>query len=172
MLLARIWELQHKFRAQPGRVVERRSFKLLVAVGMAAVILCALDYARRGAPPRHLWLSVAGVVIGLCACVLRAWSRRALDLMWSLHVEIRENHTLVQTGPYARFRHPVYLATMMEGVAAMFLFNAWIPGLAGLAAMAFILWHRVEIEERAMEEKFGDAWRQHRLRAGWCWLWP
>src|SRR5579871_5701347 len=98
MLLARTWELQHKFRAQPGKVVERTSFKLLVAVGMATVVACAVDYARRGVPPVHPWVSAAGAAVGLCTFVLRARSRRALDLMWSVQVEIREDHTLVQSG--------------------------------------------------------------------------
>ena len=133
------------------------------------MLLCALDYARRGAPPRHLWLSVAGVAIGVGTFILRSQSRRALALMWSVQVEIRENHILVQTDPYARIRHPIYLATMMEVVAAMLLFNAWIPGLAGLVALAAVLAGRIRIEERAMEEKFGEAWREHRLRTGLLW---
>ncbi len=169
MLLARTWELQHKFRAKPGKVVETRSFKLLVVVGMAAVLVCALDYAVRARPPAHVLLSALGALVGVGTFALRAASRRALDLMWSVQVEIREEHTLVQTGPYAHIRHPIYLATMLEVVAAMLLFNAWVPGVAGLVAMASVLSRRIRIEERAMAEKFGRAWREYCLRAGLLW---
>jgi protein-S-isoprenylcysteine O-methyltransferase Ste14 len=172
MLLARIWELHHKFRAQPGKVVERHSFWLLVAVGMSTVVLCAFDYLRRAAPPAHPWVSAAGGLVGLSTFVLRIRSRRALALMWSVQVEIRENHTLVQTGPYARIRHPIYLATLLEVVAAALVFNAWVPGLVGLAAMGIVLGHRIAVEERAMEDKFGEAWRHYRLRTGSLWPWP
>jgi protein-S-isoprenylcysteine O-methyltransferase Ste14 len=172
MLLARTWELQHKFRSKPGKVVETRSFKLLVAVGMAAVLACAIDYVVRETPPRHPLLSVAGALVGGSTFALRAASRRALDLMWSMQVEIRDHHTLVQTGPYARIRHPIYLATILEVAAATLLFNAWLPGVAGLAAMAFVLSRRIRIEERAMEEKFGGAWRQYCLRTGLLWPRP
>ena len=92
--------------------------------------------------------------------------------MWSVHVEIREHHTLVQTGPYTRIRHPIYLGTVLEVVAAALLFNAWVPGILGLVAMGFVLRHRIRIEEVAMEEKFGDAWRKYRLRTGLLWPRP
>jgi len=86
--------------------------------------------------------------------------------MFSLHVDIREHHTLVQTGPYRRIRHPIYLGTILEVIAAAFLLNAWIPGIIGLVVMTIVLRRRIRIEEQAMEEKFGEAWRQYRLRTG------
>ncbi len=172
MLLARTWELQHRFRSQPGKIVETRSFKLLVVVGMTSVLLCAIEYVARGTPPPHALLSAAGVLVGGCTFALRAASRRALDLMWSMQVEIREQHTLVRTGPYARIRHPIYLATLLEVVAAALLFNAWLPGAVGLVAMALVLSHRIRIEERAMAQKFGGAWREYRLRTGLLWPRP
>jgi protein-S-isoprenylcysteine O-methyltransferase Ste14 len=172
MLLARTWELQHKFRSEPGKIVETRSFKLLVAVGMASVLFCAIDYVARGSPPRHALLSAIGALVGGCTFALRAASRRALDLMWSVQVEIRDQHTLVQTGPYARIRHPIYLATLLEVAAATLLFNAWLPGSVGLVAMAWVLSRRIRIEERAMAEKFGGAWRDYCLRTGLLWPRP
>ncbi len=93
-------------------------------------------------------------------------------MMWSVHVEIREHHTLVQTGPYKRIRHPIYLGTALEVTAAALLLNAWVSGILGLFATAFALRRRIRIEERAMEEKFGDAWRRYCERAGPLWPWP
>jgi protein-S-isoprenylcysteine O-methyltransferase Ste14 len=169
MLGARIWELRRKFEVEPGKVVETRSFKLLVAFGVASVLLCSGYYLVRGEPPRYPWLSAAGALLGVYTFVLRGQARKALDRMFSLHVDIREHHTLVQTGPYRRIRHPIYLGTILEVIAAAFLLNAWIPGIIGLVVMTIVLRRRIRIEEQAMEEKFGEAWRQYRLRTGLLW---
>jgi len=79
---------------------------------------------------------------------------------------------LVQTGPYMRIRHPIYLGTLLEVAAATLLLNAWSAGVVGLVATAFVLRQRIRIEERAMEDKFGEAWRNYRLRAGLLWPRP
>jgi protein-S-isoprenylcysteine O-methyltransferase Ste14 len=172
MLGARFWELRHKFEAEPGKIVEWQSFTLLVSVATASVLLCVAEYLLRGSPPPHPWVSAAGVLLGVFTFVLRGLSRRALNMMWSVHVEIREHHTLVQTGPYKRIRHPIYLGTALEVTAAALLLNARVSGILGLFATAFALRRRIRIEERAMEEKFGDAWRRYCERAGPLWPWP
>jgi len=172
MLGARIWELCHRFEAEPGKVIETKSIKLLVATGVSSVMLCVAEYVLRGTPPPYLWASVAGALLGVFTFVLRGWSRKALGRMWSLHTEIRVHHSLVETGPYTRVRHPIYLATLLEVTAAALLLNAWISGILGLFATAAALRRRIRTEERAMEEKFGDEWRKYCLRAGLLWPWP
>jgi len=172
MLGARIWELCRRFGADPGTVIAPKSFRHMVTVGTGSVLLCAAEYILRGSPPRLPWVSAAGALLGAFTFVIRGLSRRALRRMWSVHVEIRENHTLVQSGPYARIRHPIYLGTILEVAAAALLFNAWISGTIGLVATALVLRHRILIEERAMEEKFGDEWRKYCLRAGLLWPRP
>jgi protein-S-isoprenylcysteine O-methyltransferase Ste14 len=172
MLGARIWELRHRFDAEPGKIIETASFKRLVAVGTGSVLLCVAQYLLRDSPPPLPWVSAAGALLGVFTFVLRGLSRKALNRMWSVHVEIRENHTLVQTGPYMRIRHPIYLGTLLEVAAATLLLNAWSAGVVGLVATAFVLRQRIRIEERAMEDKFGEAWRNYRLRAGLLWPRP
>jgi protein-S-isoprenylcysteine O-methyltransferase Ste14 len=172
MLGARFWELRHKFKAEPGKIVEGHSFTIIVTVATASVLLCVAEYLLRDSPPPHPWASAAGVLLGVFTFVLRGLSRKALNMMWSVHVEIRERHTLVQTGPYRRIRHPIYLGTVLEVTAAALLLNAWVSGFLGIVATAFALRRRIRIEEKAMEEKFGDEWRRYCLRAGPLWPWP
>jgi protein-S-isoprenylcysteine O-methyltransferase Ste14 len=172
MLSARIWELRRKFAADPGKILAPTSFRNMVSVGTGSVLLCVAEYILRGSPPRLLWVSGAGALLGASTFVLRGFSRKALSRMWSVHVEIRERHTLVQTGPYARIRHPIYLGTVLEVIAAALLLNAWLAGALGLVATGLVLRRRIRVEERAMEEKFGDEWRRYCLRAGLLWPWP
>ncbi|HEY1763348.1 MAG TPA: isoprenylcysteine carboxylmethyltransferase family protein [Opitutaceae bacterium] len=169
MLLARIWELRRRFDVQPGTIVETATFKQLLYVGLASVLLCVGFYLWRGRPPAHLWVSIAGVALGATAFLLRASSRKALGRMWSVHVEIRDRHVLVETGPFARIRHPIYLAAILEVMAAAVVLGTWICGAVALAAIAIVVAARIRVEESAMAAKFGDAWHQYRLRTGLLW---
>jgi protein-S-isoprenylcysteine O-methyltransferase Ste14 len=169
LLGIRIWELRRKFIAVPGKVVAPGTFREMVGAGTGSVILCILEYAVRGTPPQFLSLSICGALIGLGTFLLRGSARKALAEMWSVHVEIRDKHTLVQTGPYSRIRHPIYLGTILEVIGAALLLNAWIFGTIGIFCTALVLHRRIRAEEIAMEEKFGDAWRTYRLRAGPLW---
>jgi len=172
MMGARIWELRRKFSAEPGRIVAPASFRNLVSVGTGSVMLCVAEYLLRGAPPRFPWISAIGAVVGALTFVLRGLSRRALDRMWSVHVEIRERHLLVREGPYALMRHPIYAAAILEVLATAMLLNSWIAGAVGLLATISVLAGRIRAEEAAMEGKFGEEWRQYRRRVGAFWPKP
>jgi protein-S-isoprenylcysteine O-methyltransferase Ste14 len=169
LLGVRSWELRRKFEAVPGRILAPNSFRELVSVGTGSVILCVCEYLWRGQPPRSLALSLLGAALGAATFVLRGQARKALADMWSVHVEIREAHTLVQTGPYARIRHPIYLGAVLEVTATALVLNAWIAGPVCVAATVFVLLRRIRAEEVAMEEKFGDAWRVYCRKAGPLW---
>ena len=172
MMGARIWELRRKFSAEPGRIVAPASFRHLVSVGTGSVMLCVADYLVRGIPPRFPWVSAIGALLGASTFVLRSLSRRALDRMWSVHVEIRERHVLVQDGPYRLMRHPIYAAAVLEVLATAMLLNSWIGGSVGLLATIATLAGRVRAEEAAMEAKFRDEWRHYRRRVGAFWPKP
>lgn len=69
---------------------------------------------------------------------------------------------LIQNGPYARMRHPIYLAEGLMWIGCALFFGSPIV-LAVLAGMAvfgsiFVIRH----EERKLEEYFGDEYRAYR----------
>ena len=71
---------------------------------------------------------------------------------------------LVQTGPYAWTRHPMYLAEILSwlGIAAYF----GNPVMIAVIVMGAMLIMSVVItrEERALESHFGDEYRLYRER--------
>mgnify|MGYP002071038618 FL=1 len=58
---------------------------------------------QRGSAAVGLALVFAGLALHLSA-------RRTLGALWSGIVEVRAGHTVIAHGPYARVRHPIYLA--------------------------------------------------------------
>ncbi len=62
------------------------------------------------------WLRWAGFAVGLAGLALWMWTQAALGKEWSPQLQLRGEHHLVTTGPYARVRHPLYTAMLGWGV--------------------------------------------------------
>ncbi|PZO02744.1 MAG: isoprenylcysteine carboxylmethyltransferase family protein [Hyphomicrobiales bacterium] len=71
---------------------------------------------------------------------------------------------LVQSGPFAVSRNPIYLGntTMMVGAGLAFG-NLWLI-VTGLVAARLVLKLAIEREERHLEALFGPAWLAYRRR--------
>jgi protein-S-isoprenylcysteine O-methyltransferase Ste14 len=63
-----------------------------------------------------------GAVLCGCGLALAIWARLILGRNWSGVVTLKEDHELVQRGPYGFVRHPIYtgLQGMLLGTAIAF----------------------------------------------------
>ena len=114
-----------------------------------------------------LILEVFGLVIYLAGLVFVLWARSTLGKYWGLstsqQVKLLDDHQIVQTGPYAFVRHPMYFGwwvcmfglTMVYPVWAIFLLLVFsVISFAG----------RARREESALQERFGNAWTEYKKR--------
>jgi protein-S-isoprenylcysteine O-methyltransferase Ste14 len=144
-----------------GRLVE-------VAGGAAAFILLYnhnLPWSvltARFRPPGREWPG-AGAVLTWAGVAIAIWARTVLGGNWSGIVTVKENHTLIRTGPYAVVRHPIYsgllLALLGTGLAV-----GEVRGLAAAAVVFVVFVIKFRTEERFMTEQFGteyDDYRRH-----------
>jgi protein-S-isoprenylcysteine O-methyltransferase Ste14 len=106
--------------------------------------------------------------LGAALCISVLWllyrTHRDLGRNWSVSLDVREEHTLVTTGVYARVRHPMYTAFWLMGLAQLLLLPNWIAGPAGLVAFAVLFFGRVGREEQMMIDTFGDEYRSYMRR--------
>jgi protein-S-isoprenylcysteine O-methyltransferase Ste14 len=111
------------------------------------------------------WLRWTGVALGVVSFVLYAWSQATLGKAWSPHLQMREEHQLVTTGPYARIRHPIYLALIgfLTGIA---LVTANWFFIALLVVSLVVLALRIPKEEQMMIEDFGEEYKVYMQRTG------
>jgi protein-S-isoprenylcysteine O-methyltransferase Ste14 len=105
----------------------------------------------------------------LAAFAIRRSAIAALGRYWSVHVEIREGHELIRTGPFRWVRHPTYFSMLLELLAVMLILQATVT----LCVMPFLflpaLAWRLHLEEPALIAKFGDAYRDY-MRDTPCFL--
>jgi protein-S-isoprenylcysteine O-methyltransferase Ste14 len=102
----------------------------------------------RGAPG---WVMLALAVTGLA---FSWWARVRLGPLWSGTITRKNNHRVVQTGPYALVRHPIY-----AGIALSLFATAVIRGTPtaffGAALMVLGFYAKARREERFLREELG-----------------
>jgi protein-S-isoprenylcysteine O-methyltransferase Ste14 len=84
------------------------------------------------------------------------WARLHLGRFWSSGITRKEGHELVNTGPYALVRHPIYTGLIGAVLATAAAEATWFSLLGG-ALMALGLWLKAALEERFLREEFGPA---------------
>jgi len=161
--LFRMAEVTRKRETIAGKVREKLTLRLFILIGTLMTIGSIEEYVLRGGG-----FSRVAFVLGL-ACAVTSFKLRwaaigALGKFWSLHVEIRENHELVRSGPFHWVRHPVYFSMILELLASALLCSAWWMLLIIPFAFVPVLIRRLRLEEPAMVEKFGDAYRDYQRR--------
>ena len=149
-----------------GPVIERgwhprrsvQGLLLALAVAEAAVV-----EVRSGRLLFRPWLACLGLALVLAGLVLHARARRALGPFWTGIIEVRVGQPIVQYGPYARVRHPIYLAVLLlaAGSLAAHVSVATACLAVGLAVGLAL---KIRVEERALRGALGEAYDRYAAR--------
>jgi protein-S-isoprenylcysteine O-methyltransferase Ste14 len=107
-------------------------------------------------------LSVTLTALGIAFAF---WARFTLGKNWSGTVTVKEDHALIQTGPYALVRHPIYTGALV-GICGTLLGMGLPPLRAAFGIIPLVVALRVKMatEERFMTETFGEAYPAYRQR--------
>jgi protein-S-isoprenylcysteine O-methyltransferase Ste14 len=113
------------------------------------------------------WLPVrcVGLAVGLAGAVLLVWASVLLGRFLIHDAAVREDHTLIASGPYRFVRHPVYagyLALLLgTGIASLNvgLLLLWPVSLLGILIQA-------ASEEQLLGVRFGQDYERYVGRTG------
>ena len=151
-------------------------------VGATAVHVL-LPWALSRTAVRHGWTgglpdlpnlpNLAGLLLVGAGFWVYAWSARQhfLQAPQGWKVEKTAHYPtpayLLTGGPYRYSRHPLYLAELCIWIGWMIFYGS-LALVAIFAAGALIMGPLVlRREERGLEARFGDAYREYRLKTGW-----
>jgi len=153
---------------QTARVQSLGSRLLQLVLGVAAFMVGFSKSFHFGLLKRH-FLSDSSVVAcsGLAATVLgiglAIWARFILGSNWSSTVTVKQDHSLVQNGPYALVRHPIYTGFLL-GLAGTVVALREVRGLVAFALVLVSFLLKIRIEERFMREQFGGEYAEYSRR--------
>jgi protein-S-isoprenylcysteine O-methyltransferase Ste14 len=119
-----------------------------------------LEWWWRGRPAH--WLQAAGALLLLAGVVGYRRAGRALGDQLSPVIAPCEPAALVDGGPYARVRHPMYRAELAMAVGAPLTLGAHATLVLSVVFAALVV-HRVGVEEQAVAERLPD-YREYAAR--------
>ena len=94
--------------------------------------------------------------VGLAAAgvLFMWWARLHLGRLWSASVTRKADHHIIDTGPYAIVRHPIYTGILIA-LAATVCVRATAETLTGVAILAAGIYIKAKTEERFLRDQLG-----------------
>ncbi|MHA2142983.1 MAG: methyltransferase family protein [Candidatus Thorarchaeota archaeon] len=117
--------------------------------------------------PGDSFIQILGIVAYVIGGVLLIWSARHLGKFDVGKVAVSKDHFLVDTGPYARVRHPGYTGTFLVVLAVLLLLlNVLL--IINLAAASGYFVYRAKMEEKLLssQDGLGDQYLMYMKRTG------
>lgn len=158
--IAAIWS--KRASARPGFASEL-GYRVLTAIG--AVIFFVLPQRVASSqlwatPGAVMWALVGLEAAGFAFCW---WARIHLGSLWSSTVTRKEGHRIVDTGPYAIVRHPIYTG-IITALIATTLARGTSLAIVGAGLIILGLWMKARLEEQFLRRELGenayDAYRR------------
>jgi protein-S-isoprenylcysteine O-methyltransferase Ste14 len=117
---------------------------------------------RFWAPPLALGWTMVGVAAG--GFLFAWWARIYLGRLWSGSITRKEGHSVVDTGPYAIVRHPIYTGIITSTFATLVV-TGTLHSIIGAICLSIGYWIKARLEERFLREELGaEAYDSYRRR--------
>lgn len=147
---------------------ERWLFALCLG-GFLSVYAYAAGLLDAGALALPRGLRLGGGALLLAALWLLAATHAALGRHWSPVLELAEDHRLIDSGPYARVRHPMYASFMLAALGFALLSANLVVAAASLGGIGVLYALRVADEEAMLLRALGEPYAAYMRRTGRLW---
>ena len=139
---------------QPGQKRWDKVFMAsIVVVWTAWLVLMALDAVRWRLSHMPVWAQAAGAIL-IALCMYLAYLTMRVNSFAAPVVKIasERGHRVVDTGPYAYVRHPMYAGAVLFFIGTPLLLGSWY-GLAVAPVLTAVIALRAVLEERMLAQE-------------------
>jgi len=147
-----------------GKIVAPYSLPLIVSAYVSFYLAIFWDWSQMSEVQFSWWFVSIGIAMVIASTVGRHWAISTLGVYHSIHIEIREQHDLIESGPYQYTRNPYYLSNIVEAIGLPLIVNSKLAALIVLLVYLPLLFHRIVLEEKALEDKFNGKFIDYRAR--------
>jgi protein-S-isoprenylcysteine O-methyltransferase Ste14 len=135
----------------------RDSWVYWLPIVLGSIMLLPLTQRLLGAKQLYhpgdagTYLAAIVVVLGIA---FTWWGRIHLGRLWSNAITHKEDHRIIDTGPYAVVRHPIYTGQIIALIASGIAIATW-TALIGVLLIVFGQWQKARLEERFLRAELG-----------------
>lgn len=112
---------------------------------------------------RTILVDVLTGIMVLLGLIIALWGRITLGRNWNMNPSLQERHELVEGGPYAYMRHPMYTGLLLMLLSAVVYYGT------AFGCIVFFLsligtWIKLSREERILTNHFGRPYLDYKAR--------
>jgi protein-S-isoprenylcysteine O-methyltransferase Ste14 len=163
-LISALWAKRTKVSEDPNKRIVHvalvvLAFYLLFSRGPATGPLTVRFVPQSGI------IKQVGVALSFLGVGFAIWARYCIGRYWSSRVTLKEDHQLIQSGPYAYVRHPIYTGMLIAAAGTALVVGEWHCVIGVVIALTGFS-RKAANEEALLASEFGDQYREYRERTG------
>ncbi len=139
-----------------GVEVGQKHYRFMTVFHTLFLVACVAEPWLLDRPFVAPWGFVA-LGLAVLAQLLRYWAITTLGTRWNTRVIVLPEWEPVTGGPYRYFRHPNYVAVVLELLVLPLVHGAWVTALVFTVGNALLLRVRIRVEEEALGSKYAKA---------------
>jgi protein-S-isoprenylcysteine O-methyltransferase Ste14 len=93
------------------------------------------------------------------------WARYHIGEYWSARVAVKEDHRVIDSGPYAHVRHPIYSGILLGLVGTALAVGNW-RAVITFVVILVVLILKARAEEKLLTDQLGDSYVKYKKRTG------
>jgi protein-S-isoprenylcysteine O-methyltransferase Ste14 len=153
--------------AREKQRTDKNSLYVILAAAAIGQIISVIDWGYIHATPSALRSEITtaiGLLLmggGIC---FRLWAIRTLGRFFTTTVQIKENHEIIELGPYRVIRHPSYIGSLIAIVGSTLFLNSVLGCVVAGLAMVYAYRTRIAAEEETLVKTFGSKYIDYQQR--------
>ncbi|MEX2144816.1 MAG: isoprenylcysteine carboxylmethyltransferase family protein [Candidatus Spechtbacterales bacterium] len=156
----RIWKFAQKAFAITGVASIRLFAADLLLVALIVFQFFNPDVGKMPIPETmETPIQLVGLVFAVTGSVFASWARIYMGANWRTVWDRHQQDKLIIGGPWKICRHPIYAGTWLFGVGFELALQNWL--FFGAIAMIVIISRIAKREDKYLESRFGDEWREY-----------
>ena len=159
------------FRARKNQRTEPIGTRLLTLAGMilAFAILFGTrlrsDLLAKRFVPDAPAVRDLGILLLWAGIAFAIWARYHIGEYWSARVAIKADHKVIDSGPYAYIRHPIYTGILLALIGTGLAAGRW-QSVVAFVVILIVLFMKERAEEKMLTEQLGGSYVEYKKRTG------
>jgi protein-S-isoprenylcysteine O-methyltransferase Ste14 len=138
-------------------------FCVLLAFSLLFGNYLNLSFLEKPILPQNNYWKITGMVLCAIGLIFAIMARIWLGENWSGRITIKENHELIQSGPYALTRNPIYSGFLLA-FSGCSMSLGLLKGYLGIFFLVVCILIKISKEEAFMQEVFGEKYRTYKSK--------